>query len=276
MRPASGTIPALRGRPRPIQFLPFNLAKPSGHRLLRARYIRPRLDTDLLGAGSLVRVHKVSVVLLADVSPRVVQQCFHDRRSLLHCAASKRILSIWITAFYVSTGTAGAHKVNTGGTQLVFAGITQMAELCSAATNAVHLSRRRIVQSRSLVVHNFPPEEVTGPPQCTCVRVAKNNEVFWLEYNNEVIFIASDRHLSPWLNKTINRIKACRQFSLHAHGTKCGARSPILGGCSVLRCPQASRLDSHGGRHDAASKGRTAIPAGRRRMCFSAICRPGY
>jgi hypothetical protein len=123
----------------------------------------------------------------------------------------------------------------------------------------VHLSRRWIVQSRSLGVHNFPSEEVTGPPQCTRVRVAKNNEVFWLEYNNEVIFIASDRHLSPWLNKTINRIKACRQFNLHAHNAKFGACSPMLGGCSVLRCPLASRLDSHDGRDDVASKGRRSL-----------------
>jgi hypothetical protein len=49
------------------------------------------------------------------------------------------------------------------------------------------------------VVHNFPSEKMTGFPQRACIRVAKNNEIFRLQHNNEVFFVASDRHLSPWL-----------------------------------------------------------------------------
>jgi hypothetical protein len=47
---------------------------------------------------------------------------------------------------------------------------------------------------------------MTGFPERTCARIAKNNQILGLEYSNEVVFIASDRHLSPWLDKTINRI----------------------------------------------------------------------
>ena len=100
---------------------------------------------------------------------------------------------------------------------------------------------------------HFPSEEVTGPPQCTRVRVAKNNEVFWLEYNNEVIFIASDRHLSPWLNKTINRIKGCRQFN--PPRTQREIRSMLTHARRLLCTPLSPGfpLSSHDGRHDVAS-----------------------
>jgi hypothetical protein len=70
----------LGGRRRLLQFLPFYFAEPSIQRLPRAHQTGPRLDADELRASSLVRVYQVTIVLVADVSPEIVQQCFHDRQ----------------------------------------------------------------------------------------------------------------------------------------------------------------------------------------------------
>jgi hypothetical protein len=50
---------------------------------------------------------------------------------------------------------------------------------------------------------------MTGFPQRACIRISKHDEVFRLDYNYEVVVIASDRHLTPWLDKAINRISSC-------------------------------------------------------------------
>jgi hypothetical protein len=71
----------LAGGRRLLQFLPFYFAQPSIQRLPRAHQTRPRPDADELHAGSLIRVYKVTVVFVADVSPDIIQDRSHDRQS---------------------------------------------------------------------------------------------------------------------------------------------------------------------------------------------------
>jgi hypothetical protein len=60
-------------RRRIFQFLPFNFAEIRSRRLPCCRNINPSPTADPLCAGSLVRVNKVSIVLVADVGPDVVR-----------------------------------------------------------------------------------------------------------------------------------------------------------------------------------------------------------
>ena len=88
--------PELGGRWRLFKFLPFNFAEPKIQRLPCGHQIRPRLDADELHAGSLVRVHKASIILVADVGPETIQYRFHDlslgwTKEELRCAAFKAI-----------------------------------------------------------------------------------------------------------------------------------------------------------------------------------------
>jgi hypothetical protein len=92
---------------------------------------------------------------------------------------------------------------------------------------------------------------MTGFPQRACIRVAKNNEIFRLQHNNEVFFVASDRHLSPWLNKMINRTSSYQHMPppyMLAHPR--GLLPPLPS--------RASRVGGNDDPHDLASKGRTA------------------
>jgi hypothetical protein len=73
---------ALRARRRLLQFLPFNFAEASIQRLPCGHQTRPCLDADELNAGFLVRVHKASIVLKADVGPQIIQDRFHKRQSI--------------------------------------------------------------------------------------------------------------------------------------------------------------------------------------------------
>jgi hypothetical protein len=38
------------------------------------------MEADPLCASSFVRVQQVAIVLIADVGPEIIQQCFHDRQ----------------------------------------------------------------------------------------------------------------------------------------------------------------------------------------------------
>jgi hypothetical protein len=57
---------------------------------------------------------------------------------------------------------------------------------------------------------------MTRSPQGTFTRITKNNQIFRLEYNNEVVVVATDQHLSPWLDKTINHTRSYCHFT-HFH-----------------------------------------------------------
>ena len=70
------------GRRRLLQFLPFNFAKPGSQRLPCGRNINPSLAADLLCTSSLVRVNEVTIVLVADVSPEVIQNRFHGHNPI--------------------------------------------------------------------------------------------------------------------------------------------------------------------------------------------------
>ena len=48
-------------------------------RVLRTRHIEPSFEADLLHAGSLIRVNKITVVLVADVGSKIIQDSFHGR-----------------------------------------------------------------------------------------------------------------------------------------------------------------------------------------------------
>jgi hypothetical protein len=72
---------ALGGWRRLLQFLPFDFAEPGIQRLACAHQTRPRPDADELHAGSFIRVYQVTVVFVADVSPNIIQDRFHDRQS---------------------------------------------------------------------------------------------------------------------------------------------------------------------------------------------------
>ena len=50
--------------------------------LICACRIKPCLKADLLNAGFLVRVHQASIVLVADVSPEIIQQGLHEHYPL--------------------------------------------------------------------------------------------------------------------------------------------------------------------------------------------------
>jgi hypothetical protein len=129
---------APRRRRRLLQFLPFNLAEPNIQRLPCGHQIRPHLNADELHAGSLVRVHKASIILVADVGPEIIQNRFHDlglgwTKEGLRCAASKIILSIRIIVLCVSTGTAAVRDANSRRTPTGFGATKSVAALCSAA-----------------------------------------------------------------------------------------------------------------------------------------------
>jgi hypothetical protein len=98
----------------------------------------------------------------------------------------------------MSIGTAAARGVNAIG----FGDIKPDLEWCGGQDYQDAGSS----SSGNGIARNFPPKETTGFPQRICICIAKDNEVFRLQYNNEIVFIASDRHFSPRLDKTINRI----------------------------------------------------------------------
>jgi hypothetical protein len=77
-----------------------------------------------------------------------------------------------------------------------------------AEQNRSTLLRCGIARLKNRIVHNFPSKEMTRFPQNTFIRIAKNDQVFRLEYNNEVIVIATDQYLSPRLDETINCIRS--------------------------------------------------------------------
>jgi hypothetical protein len=77
-----GLASRLRARRRLLQFLPFNFAEASIQRLPCGHQIKPCLDADELNAGFLVRVHKASIVLVADVGLQIIQDRFHKRQSI--------------------------------------------------------------------------------------------------------------------------------------------------------------------------------------------------
>ena len=57
------------------------LLKSGIQRLPCGHQTRPCLDTDELNTAFLVRAHKASIILIADVGPQIIQGDFHKRQS---------------------------------------------------------------------------------------------------------------------------------------------------------------------------------------------------
>lgn len=68
------------------------------------------------------------------------------------------------------------------------------------------LPRRWIVCFWKGIADNLPAEKITGLAKCSCTGIAKEHQIFRLQHNNVIFFVASDRHLSlRRANKTLNR-----------------------------------------------------------------------
>ena len=70
-------LQGLGTRGRLLQFFPLNFAELHSHCFLRTGRIGPSFEADPLRAASLICVNKVTVVLVAEVSPEIIQQRFH-------------------------------------------------------------------------------------------------------------------------------------------------------------------------------------------------------
>jgi hypothetical protein len=68
------------------------------------------------------------------------------------------------------------------------------------------LPRRRVIRVRISIADNLPAKKITGLAKCSCAGIAEEHQIFRLQYDNVIFFVAPDRYLSPRrANKTLNR-----------------------------------------------------------------------
>jgi hypothetical protein len=67
------------------------------------------------------------------------------------------------------------------------------------------LPRRRVIRFWNGIADNLPAEKITGLAKCSCAGIAEEHQIFRLQYDNVIFFVAPDRYLSPRrANKTLN------------------------------------------------------------------------
>ena len=71
------------------------------------------------------------------------------------------------------------------------------------------LPRRWVIRFWNGFADNLPAKKITGLAKCSCAGIAEEHQIFRLQYDNVIFFVASDRHLWPRrANKSLERLSA--------------------------------------------------------------------